>query len=461
MIAGLRDALIGADYTAEGLRRVLGPPPGIGPQHDRELYLRRLGDDAIGTLARLFWVGAAVDEEAVRRAIAPVKITTLIEAGLVELTDGRVQPTMGISVYEDLYLVSDFEEARVSPDYVTGVNRSARLLANLTVRRPVRSTLDLGTGSGIQGFLASRHSEHVVAVELNPRALACAELNVQLNGISGFETRAGSWFEPVDEPEFDLIVANPPFAVSPDTDLAYRDSELQADEVSLSIVRGAAERLAEGGFAHVECNWVHPQSGDWREPLEAAFQGMACDAVLLKFETFDPLEYAASWTQIHDEFAAFRAALDRWLDYYRRAGIEAVSWGVVILRRRSLGRNWIRAFEVPGFPTRAAGAHVERIFAAKDYLATLSGDDDLADAVFALPDGARFEHHYGPGEQAHTLVVISDSVGFSARITPDAAQALARCDGELALGELGGDRASVATGARRLLELGFLGPRPH
>ena len=30
MTAGLRDALIGADYTAEGLRRALGPPPAIG-----------------------------------------------------------------------------------------------------------------------------------------------------------------------------------------------------------------------------------------------------------------------------------------------------------------------------------------------------------------------------------------------------------------------------------------------
>jgi methylase of polypeptide subunit release factors len=461
VIAALRDALMGADYTAAGLRRALGPPPGIGPQHDRELYLRRLGDDAIGTLARLFWVGAPVDEEAVRRAIAPVEIATLLEAGLAELTDGRVQPTMGISVYEDLYLVSDFEEARVSPDYVTGVNRSARLLANLTVRRPVRSTLDLGTGSGIQGFLASRHSEHVVAVEMNPRALACAELNVQLNGISGFETRAGSWFEPVDEPEFDLIVANPPFAVSPDTDLAYRDSELPADEVSLSIVRGAAERLAEGGYAHIECNWVHPLDGDWREPLESAFAGTECDAVLLKFETFDSLEYAASWTRILEELGAFRVALDRWLDYYGRAGIEAVSWGVVILRRRSQGRNWVRAFEVPGFPARAAGSHVERLFTGKDYLRALSSDDELVNAVFTLPEGIRFEHRYGPAEQGRALVVIPDSVGFSARIAPDAAQALARCDGELALDELGGDRASVTAGARRLLELGLLEPRPR
>lgn len=461
MIAGLRDALIGAEYTAEGLKRALGTSPGIGPRHDREVYLRRLGDDKIGILARLFWVGAPVAEQDARRATEPFELTALVESGLVELREGQAHAAMGIDVYEDLYLVSDFDEAKLTPNYVTGINRSARLLADLTVRRPVRSTLDLGTGSGIQGFLASRHSERVVAVEMNPRALACAELNAQLNEISGFETRAGSWFEPVHEREFDLIVANPPFAVSPDTDLAYRDSELPADEVSLSIVRGAAERLAEGGYAHIECNWVHPLDGDWREPLEAAFAGTDCDAVLLKFETFDSLEYAASWTRILDELGAFHAALDRWLDYYRRAGIEAVSWGVVILRRRSLGRNWVRAFEVPGFPARAAGSQVERLFTAKDYLRGLSSDDELVNAVFALPEGIRFEHRYAPGEPGHVLVVVPDSVGFSARIAPDAAQAIARCDGELALSELGGDRASVAAGARRLLELGLLEPRPR
>lgn len=461
MIAGLRDALIAAGYTAEGLRGVVGTPPGIGPRHDREVYLRRLGHDEIGILARLFWVGAPVDEQDARRALEPFELTALVESDLVELRDGQAHATMGIEVYEDLYLVSDFDEAKVSPDYVTGINRSARLLADLTIRRPVRSTLDLGTGSGIQALLASPHSEHVVAVDTNPRALACAELNAQLNDVSGFEARTGSWFEPVHEPEFDLIVVNPPFAVSPDTDLAYRDSELPADEVSLSILRGAAKRLAEGGYAHIECNWVHPPRGDWREPLESAFAGTDCDAVLLKFETFDSLEYAASWTRILDDFGAFHSALDRWLEYYRRAGIEAVSWGVVILRRRSLGQNWVRAFDVPGFPARAAGSHVERLFTGKDYLRALSSDDELAKGVFALPEGVRFEHRYGPCEQGHTLVVIPDSVGFSARIAPDAAQAIARCDGELELGALGGDRASVAAGARRLLELGLLEPRPR
>ncbi len=157
------------------------------------------------------------------------------------------------------------------------------------------------------------------------------------------------------------------------------------------------------------------------------------------------------------DFGEFRAAVDRWLDYYARAGIEAISWGAVILRRRSADRNWIRAFEVPGSPHRGSGAHVERLFTGKDYLRGLRGDDELLDGVFSLPGETSFEHVFGPGRDEHVLVGNPCSVGFSARIEPQAAHALARCDGKVRLRDLAAD-VSVIGGARRLLELGFLAP---
>ena len=39
----LREALAAGDYTVEGLRSVLGRPPDIGMEHDRDVFLRRLG----------------------------------------------------------------------------------------------------------------------------------------------------------------------------------------------------------------------------------------------------------------------------------------------------------------------------------------------------------------------------------------------------------------------------------
>lgn len=454
----IREALAAGGYTEDGLRRVLGAPLNVGLEHDRHVSLRRLGDSRTEILARLFWVGIDVSVEDARRAVEPVDLQALVDAGLLELRDGRAYAPWKIALYEDLYLACDHDERRLRPDYVTGVNPSGTMLADLTVRRSARNALDLGMGSGIQALMASRHSERVIGVDLNARALECAKLNAAINGAGGLEIRMGSWFEPVERQEFDLIVANPPFVVSPETELTYRDSDLPGDEVSMSLIREAATRLAEGGYAHVVCNWIHRREGDWREPLEAQFAGKGCDAVLLRYETYDTVQYAAMWNRLlADDLGEFRAAVDRWLDYYARAGIEAISWGAVILRRRSTDRNWIRAFEVPGSPRRGAGAHVERLFTGKDYLRGLDSEEEILDAVFALPRETRFEHVFGPGREEHTLVRIPRSLGFAARIEPQAAHALARCDGKLRLRELAAD-ASVLKGAKRLLELGFLEP---
>src|SRR2546429_340771 len=45
-------------------------------------------------------------------------------------------------------------------DHALGGNTAAVTLESLTVRRRVRSALDLGCGGGIQAMFAARHSEH-------------------------------------------------------------------------------------------------------------------------------------------------------------------------------------------------------------------------------------------------------------------------------------------------------------
>ncbi len=45
--------------------------------------------------------------------------------------------------------------------------------------------LDLGTGCGILGILAAKKTANVIAVDLNPYAVHCAEQNARLNGVLG------------------------------------------------------------------------------------------------------------------------------------------------------------------------------------------------------------------------------------------------------------------------------------
>src|SRR5207248_3880153 len=143
-----------------------------------------------------------------------------------------------ISAYEGLLVASDPAGSRTD-DLVTGPSPSARRTDRLTIRKPVARALDLGTGPGIQALLAARHCEQVVAVDLNERALEIAGLNAELNGIGNVELRGGDWFEPVEGERFDLIVANPPYVVSPETGLFFRDGQLLRDDVSRTLMEEA------------------------------------------------------------------------------------------------------------------------------------------------------------------------------------------------------------------------------
>jgi methylase of polypeptide subunit release factors len=472
--ARLRDVLTASDYTEEGIPGVLGPPLHLGFHADREVLLRRLGEDRTATLVKLFYLGEPVPREVAARAIAPLELRDLAHAMLIEGGLNDVRPLARISPHEGLLLASDPPGGIPRPDFVTGANQSAATLARLTIRREIDSTLDLGMGCGIQGLLATRHSAEVVGVDINPRAVAFAEFNAGLNGVSNFESRLGNWFEPVAGQRFDLILANPPYAVSPDTDFGFRDSDMPGDEISRWTIGQIPGHLAEGGFGHVICNWVHDE--DWREPLEASLRGRGCDAVLLHYHTADPAEYAASWNHpfLETDLPAFKVALDRWLDYYRRAGITGIAWGMVVLRRRSSGSNWVRAIEVPSRSFGAAGQHLERLFTGKDYLQGLTDDGQLLDQVFVQIEGTRFHERseWIDGERRFEtpLVKLSDGVGFAGRISPQAVEVVTRCDGQRRLGEIveeasaelgmepGEVRTHAVAAVKRLVELGLLAP---
>jgi methylase of polypeptide subunit release factors len=101
----------------------------------------------------------------------------------------------------------------------------------------------------VQALLAAPHCERVVATDLNERALAFAECNATLNGVTNIEFRAGSFFEPVHGECFDLVLSNPPYVISPETELIFRDSGKPGDTVSAELVAELPGHLVAQGYA--------------------------------------------------------------------------------------------------------------------------------------------------------------------------------------------------------------------
>ena len=114
---------------------------------------------------------------------------------------------------------------------------------------PVHRVLDLGCGSGVGGLIAARASaaEALCLADINPRALALAEVNAALATSPPAVQFAHSDLFSNISGTFDLIVSNPPY-MRDEGARVYRDGGGDHGEaLSVRIVREALPRLAPGG----------------------------------------------------------------------------------------------------------------------------------------------------------------------------------------------------------------------
>ena len=418
------------------------------------------------------WVGT--DEAAA--SVAPIPVEHLAAAGLFETGPRGVRARVGLATHLDLVLAHDLpdpERLTLEADHVLGTNAPAVTLDCLTVRRPSRATLDLGVGGGVQSLRAAAHSDRVVAVDKNPRAIAFARFNARLNGVAGVDFREGDLFAPVAGERFDLVVCNPPYVISPDSRYVFQDGGRPGDTLTEEVVRRAPEYLEEGGFATILVNWALRAGQPWQEPLRRWVEGNGCDAWLLHGDTEDGLTYAALWNR---GLAAgdYGSAIDRWTDYYREAGIAAIGMGAVILRRRAGGHNWIRADAMPHDPVKPCHEQILRVFSVQDRLSALPSDEAILAQAFRVAEDhvitqklRRSGDEYAVEESG---IQLTGGLAFRGNIDSYTLHLLSRCDGTRALADVvdelahkgSADRvriaAVVAEAARGLAGLGFLIP---
>jgi methylase of polypeptide subunit release factors len=473
LTAELREVLRAAGFDGEGMRAALGSG-GELLTTDAPVHTRRLeGVAPLGTLADLLLLELPVGPDAARRAFAPLALERLDGLGLIEIRANEVCGRVRVVPHDDLLIASDRRARQDRPDHVAGVHGPSITLSHLTVRAPVETSLDVGTGCGIQGLLAARHSGRVVATDVNERALRFAAFNAQLNGVENIELRAGSFFAPVEGERFGQLTCNPPYVISPEAAFLFRDSGLEGDTVSRQVVERAPERLEEGAFAQMLVSWVVAPGTDWSDAPRSWVEGSGCDAWLLHDSTVDPLTHAAAWLrhEVGNDADAYGAALDRWLAYYDRLGIEQIAVGAMIMRRRS-GDNWVLATELPSERLRPASDHILRVFAAQDFLVGLADERELLAERLTRTEHSRLEQRVvydnGRWTVAEMTLALEDGLGFHAGLDATTGRMLTALDGERTLGDVAGELAraedisreeieqTLVRVASRMLSAGFL-----
>ncbi len=442
-----------AGYDREAIEELLGEDGPAADLGDAPLLERRLPDDELGTLVALFLLQRPVAQADAEAALGPHGLEAVHTLGFAQRRDGRLEPRARIVPTEGLYLAFDgFSRGEHDPaGWVASFTPTAYWLASLTPRRRVSRALDVGTGNGAHALLASRHSEHVVATDVNPRALAFTQISAALNGIENVETRLGSLFEPVEGETFDLITCNAPYVISPERRWQYRDGGLRGDELSRRVVVEAALHLAEDGFASMLVSWLADSEDDPDAHVRAWVADNGCDAWLLSLSAADPLDHAAAW---NDHLAADPEALaetvDEWAGYLEELGAGWVTEGAVVQHRRTGSRNLVRADEADEDDLEYASDQVERVFRGLALLAE-EGDAALENHRLRLAADVRLvEERDGSGAVRSSTIVLHEGSWPEHDLDPDAAEAL------LALGAGRILPKPLHAVGRELLEAGYL-----
>jgi release factor glutamine methyltransferase len=185
---------------------------------------------------------------ALRKSAAEVGIRVLHFLGyyaLLKRTDTRLirfagfDLTISPTVYDPRY----YRAPAFFAQFIGGLDLSGKTVA------------DVGTGSGLQALAAARAgAETVLAVDVNPNAVATAAANARANGyehrIVALTSDLLSAIPPT--PKFDVILSNPPFCDGHAWDIAdraWRAGPQYRDIIPL--FSQAHKRLASDGVMYV------------------------------------------------------------------------------------------------------------------------------------------------------------------------------------------------------------------
>ena len=457
----LREALLAADFTYERVAEAIGEEAhrALGRNETLPAWRRTTSGGPLDSLIRLFLLQTPVARDEADRAL-PGLLDRLCDAGLVEQSIGEVAARMDCRPYatsesgreRDLWVVSDLtpglDGARVAlgRDHVLGISSASSSLAQLTIREPVGRALDLGTGCGVQALHLAGHADHVVATDVNARALWMTRLNAELNGAE-IEVREGSFFEPVAGERFDLISTNPPFVISPATGerLVYRDSGLPGDRVVEHIVRTGAEHLTDGGWLQVLADWAIIDGRPWDERL-GSWLREDCDALVVQRETLDPAAYVELWLKDsgHHGGPDYAQRYDTWLSWLEETGIEGIGFGWINVRRGAGSGGGHELIEWPYDVEQPIGPAIHDWGTAVAGLRELTDDALMGSTLRARAD-VQQETLGRPGAGDPEAIVLRQLRGFRRARTADTIEAafLGACDGDLTVGQLFGALAQL------------------
>ncbi len=125
----------------------------------------------------------------------------------------------------DLYSGTQLDDL---PDSVTGISLGCGNPTAIAELRPGETVLDLGSGGGIDCFLAAKQvgeSGQVIGLDMTPKMLDLARANAKKQGIKNVDFRYGYIEDiPLPDASVDVIISNCVINLSADKDAVFQEA---------------------------------------------------------------------------------------------------------------------------------------------------------------------------------------------------------------------------------------------
>ncbi|MEZ4364249.1 MAG: methyltransferase [Kofleriaceae bacterium] len=291
-------------------------------------------------VVRLFGLGETVPTREVERWLPARLLAALEAAGLLRFARAGEVSTAGLCVvpFAGLYVL-----ANPPPSFPTAwrrqqdvcLDRDSVFVARQLAPRRVARTLEVCSGSGLLALTAARWSDAVVGCELSETAIAAARFSAVLSGLEDkVEFRPSDLCAAADG-EFDLILANPPYApVPPGSCDTFLSGDGGRDGLALvrRLVLELPARLAEGGRAMIIAGALEGASGLLAaDELRALFAGAGLSGHLFVIDRKRAEDHIAQMRPFVDRAQHYEDALAR---YCQEVGATHYVGFYLVLERR-------------------------------------------------------------------------------------------------------------------------------
>lgn len=350
----LRARLAEIGYAPEPVAAILGlsRPEGLYPLDYR--FLPRWDESLsqsnseMAPVMRLLLLGLPEDAVRLESLLGGGPLEFLLETNLAFRKGEQVHPRLSIVPFEGLLIATDrlfmnadpesFEAGLLSDNCVWRLDRTTLIMSKKIKRKKGENALELGCGSGVLSFLTAKNAEHIIGVDINPRAINVASFNARFNGAENVEFLQGDLYRPVKEKRFDYIFSNPPSAPGL-VRVWNREGGVSGREMVEDMLKGLEEHLEMGGIFQTTMHFGYREKDDidtWARKL------VDPDRFEISYKLVGEEEDAEAFAlrEAHQKvgsrnYEIYQRTYRKYRENLENVGIEKISFGLLTIERRA------------------------------------------------------------------------------------------------------------------------------